>query len=234
VPFQSKPYNSRPYSSSLPYAVMPRLFLLGGENVARRSAKTINAAALESACSHPRVLVFPWARPSFDSRYSKRKLFIDYMRSLGAAEVTFAEYGEDEDLAKQLSLADVAYFTGGQASVLVERGLKEGLDKLLQDFSGVVVGRSAGALAMCNRCVTTIREKKRVRMVKGLGLVHITLKAHYTSEKDEALKRFSQKEMIFAVPKDSALVCDDGHLSAIGEVYVFNEGQRNRFIDCRL
>lgn len=213
---------------------MHSLFLLGGENVARRSAKNVNAVAFESTCRHPRVLVFPWARPSFDSRYCKRKLFTDYMRSLGAAEVTFAEYGEDDNLVEKLSLADVAYFTGGQASVLVERALKEGLDRLLQDFGGVVVGRSAGALAMCSRCVTTIRENKRVRVVKGLGLVDITLKAHYTSEKDEALKRFSQKELIFAVPKDSALIFNDGHFSAIGEVYVFNGGQRSLFTGCKL
>ena len=208
---------------------MPKVYLLGGENVTLRSAREINLTALEDAAPHPRLLVFTWARPSFDRRFDKRRLFSDYMRNLGAREVRFVEYGEEEDLAKRLLGADLIYFTGGQASVLVERAENAGLGKLLDSFCGVIIGRSAGALALCNRCVTTIRENKQVRVVKGLGLVNITLKAHYTSEKDTALEQFSRKEPIFAVPKDSALVCGSGELKAIGKVYLFQNGQRRGF-----
>ena len=208
---------------------MAKVYLLGGETVARRSARDLNLAAFEDAASHPRVLVFAWARPSFERRFDKRRLFSDYMRSLGGREVRFVEYGEKEDLEQLLLDADLVYLTGGQASVLVERAEKAGLGKLLGDFHGVVVGRSAGALALCSRCVTTIRENKMVRVVNGLGLVDITLKVHYTSKKDPSLEQFSQKEPIFAVPKDSALVCSGSELMAIEEVYLFQEGQRRIF-----
>ncbi len=208
---------------------MPKIYLLGGENVSHRSAREINLAAFEDAAPHPRVLVFTWARPSFDSRFDKRRLFTSYMRSLGAKEVEFVEFGEEENLEQRLLDADLVYLTGGQASVLVERAEKAGLDKLLGGFCGVIVGRSAGALALCRRCVTTIREKKRVRVVEGLGLVDVTLKAHYTSKKDKSLEHFSQKEPIFALPKDSALVCNGRELTAIGQVYLFQDGQRRSF-----
>jgi len=212
---------------------MPKVYLLGGENVARRSSREINLSAFEDAAPHPSVLVFTWARPSFDRRFDKRKLFTSYMRSLGAGEVGFVEYGEEEDLAQRLLEADLVYLTGGQASVFIERAEKAELGRLLAGFCGVVVGRSAGALALCSRCVTTIRENKRVRVVNGLGVVDITLKAHYTSKKDKALERFSMKEPIFAVPKDSALVCGGGELKAIGQVCLFQHGQRRDFTRSR-
>jgi dipeptidase E len=208
---------------------MPKIYLLGGENVFLRNAREINLAALEDAGSSPKVLVFPWARASFDNNYRKRKLFSDYLRSLGASDVNFVEYGEHENILEKLLWADLVYLTGGQASILIERMKKAGIDKLLGTFQGVIVGRSAGALALCTRCITTCRINGKVRVVNGLGLVDITLKVHYTPLKDEALKRFSMQEKIYAVPQGSALIYEKGKLCAIGENYVFENGKREVF-----
>jgi peptidase E len=208
---------------------MLKLYLLGGENVHKRSAKLVNQAAFEETEKTPRVLVFPWARPSFDSGYTKHKLLEDYFRSLGAGSVSFMEYGQTDGIAEKLAEAQLVYLTGGQPSILLERIKKMGLDQQLKNYEGVIVGRSAGALALCGKLITTCRSNSKLRVVNGVGLVDITLKAHYTPEKDEALKRFSLKETIYAVPKDSALVYKDGMLSAIGCVYVFNGGQRHAF-----
>jgi peptidase E len=204
---------------------MPKLYLLGGENLYRRSAKAVNEQAFSDAGGRPSVLVFPWARPSFDKHYRKRKLLSDYLAALGASWVEYAEYAPASELEAKVAQADLLYLTGGQALVLVERAQKMGLDELLRNFSGVIVGRSAGALALCSRCVTTIRNNGKVRVIGGLGLVDITLKAHYGGVKDEVLKRFSLQETIFAVPAGSALVWDCGSLSAMGEVFVFRDGE---------
>ena len=45
---------------------MPKLYLLGGENVFKRSAREVNERAFQDAGEHLVVLVFPWARASFD------------------------------------------------------------------------------------------------------------------------------------------------------------------------
>ena len=103
-----------------------------------------------------------------------------------------------------------------------------GVDALLDGFEGVVVGRSAGAVALCKKCVVTIRGTKKVKVVDGLGLLDITMKAHYTREKDEALKALSMAGKIFAVPKGSALVYDNGALSCINRVLLFENGERQR------
>ncbi len=213
---------------------MPKLYLLGGENVSKRSAKHINEQAFEDAGAKPNVLVFPWARASFDKIYGRRKLVTDYFRSLGASTVEYIEYSEASGLAEKIAASDLIYLTGGQASILIERTLKMQLDQQLRTYKGIIVGRSAGALALCNRCITTCRSNGKVRIVNGLSLADITLKAHYIAENDETLKRFSLKEKIYAVPKDSALIYNEGKLSAMGTVYFFNGGQRHAFYGERL
>ncbi len=213
---------------------MPKIYLLGGENVFRRSAKQVNQQAFEDVGHAPTILVLPWARASFDKKYRKRKILSDYFFSLGASSVEFIEYEASEGIAQRLAESDIAYLTGGLPSVLVERLKTMGIDRLLNEYKGIIIGRSAGALALCKKCVITCRSNAKVKIVKGLGLVDIILKAHYTPEKDEALKRFSVKERIFAVPEGSALVYDRGKLSAIGNVYLFNGGERKPFNETSL
>ena len=99
----------------------------------------------------------------------------------------------------------------------------------LKDFDGVIVGRSAGALALCRKCVITYRSTLEVKVIDGLGLVDLTLKAHYVLGKDDKLKELSMDQDIFAVPKGSALVYDNGNLSAINHAYLFHKGERQIF-----
>jgi len=206
---------------------MAKLYLLGGESVYRRNARAVNELAFEDAGSAPNVSVIPWARPSFDKKYRRRQILMDYLRSLGAGKVDFIEYYEfKEVVAEKLQHSALVYLTGGQPSILIERLKTLGVDDLLKTFQGVIVGRSAGALALCRRCIATCRGNGKVRIVEGLGLVGITLKVHYIPENDENLTRFSWEETIFAVPEGAALVYDEGKLSAIGKVYVFTNGVR--------
>ncbi len=210
---------------------MSKIYLLGGENVYSRSAKQINLEAFEGAVQPLNVLVLPWARASFDQQYQKRQTLTNYFRSLGASAVNFAEYGPIEAIAEQMTEAGLVYLTGGQPSILINRLKTIGVDQMLENYGGVMIGRSAGALALCKRCVTTCRSNSRVRIVNGLGLVNITLKAHYTPKKDEVLKNFSLTGNIFAVPEGSALVYEAGKLYAMGEAYLFSKGDRQSFTE---
>jgi peptidase E len=213
---------------------MPKLYLIGGENVHHRSAQHINAQAFADAAPNPNVLVLPWANAGFDRNYQKRKLLTDYFRSLGAENVEFAEYDHFEDHTKKIADSDLLYLTGGQTSALIERIKNIRLEGQLRSYRGVIVGRSAGALALCSKCLTTCRSNQKPKIVEGLGLVDVTMKAHYRSSRDDVFRRFSLKETIFAVPSKSALVSENGKLSAIGTVYVFQNGERQTFSNCSL
>jgi peptidase E len=207
-----------------------KLYFLGGENVAKRDSREINETAFHDAGEAPAVVVLPWARTSFDSVYKRRKRLFDYFRNLGACTVDFAEYSDTlEEITRKIEGSDLIYLPGGQASVLVERLQNKSVDKLLRKYKGVVVGRSAGALALGKKCVVTKnRRNPTAQMISGIGLVDFSVKAHYKPSKDNALRMLSKKEKIYAIPERSALVYDNGTLSFMGNVYVFQNGEKTR------
>jgi dipeptidase E len=209
---------------------MPKYYLLGGENTHKRDAQEVNQRAFNDAGGAPRILVFSWARASFDKTYLKSKLLFDYFRSLGASTINTVDYSSlYPEIKEKISESDLVYLTGGVPSVLVERLKKFDVSSLLEEFDGVIVGRSAGALALCSKCVITYRSNCAVKVIDGLGLVDLTLKAHYKLGEDEKLKELSDNQDIFAVPKGSALICNNGDLSAINNVYLFHLGERQVF-----
>jgi peptidase E len=209
---------------------MPKYYLLGGENTHKRDAQEVNQSAFNDAGKSPRVLVFAWARASFDKTYPKSKLMFDYFRSLGAFTVNTVDYSCTRDqIEEKISESDIVYLTGGVPTVLLERLKKSGIRSLLRDFEGVIVGRSAGALALCRKCLITCRSTSEINVIDGLGLVDLTLKAHYKLGKDEKLEALSKTADIFAVPKDSAIISDNGCLSVINNVYLFHKGERQIF-----
>jgi peptidase E len=207
---------------------MTKLYLLGGENVTKRDSIEINETAFRDAGEAPAIAVFPWARLSFDQTYERRKRLFDYFRSLGAANVDFVSYRNTyEEINMKVACSNLIYLPGGLASVLVERLKNKNIDKLLRIYDGVVVGRSAGALAMGKKCVVTKnRRHPTCKMIRGIGLVDFSLKAHYKSSKDNALKRLSKEDKIYAIPERSALVYEDGRLSFMGDVYLFQNGEK--------
>ena len=221
-------YTALKYTSSVIIS-MAKLYFLGGENVAKQDSKKINEFAFREAAESPRVLVFPWARASFDKTYTRRKRLFNYFRNIGAGAVDFADYSETfEEINRKIKCSDLVYLTGGLTTVLIERLRNKNVDPLLRKYDKVIVGRSAGALALCKKGVLTDRRKLAVKMVTGLGLVDFGIKVHYRPSRDVELKRLSKEEKIYAIPERSALVYDRECLSFIGDVYVFQNGEKAR------
>lgn len=206
---------------------MPKYYLLGGENTQKRDAEQVNQKAFNDAGEAPNILVFPWARASFDNAYLKRKLIFDYFRSLGAGTVNFVSYSSSpEELQEKICEANLVYLTGGVPSILIERLKKLKVDTLLKNYAGIIVGRSAGALSLCRKCVITYKSTSEVKVVDGLGLLDLTLKVHYKAGIDEKLKELSKTREVFAIPKDSAIVYDNGCLFYMNAVYSFRNGEQ--------
>jgi dipeptidase E len=205
---------------------MPVLYLLGGENVFRRSAREVNERAFCDAGKPLNVLVFSWARASFDNSYKKRKMLVDYFISLGANSTNFVDFSDtNEVIAKKMNESNLVYLTGGLPTILLERLKKMSVDLLLRSYDGIIVGRSAGALALCSKCIITCRSSLKAKIINGLGLADLTLKVHYTPEKDKTLMELSKKKKIYAVPEGSALIYNNGVCSFIGKVFLFADGE---------
>ena len=210
-------------------SVMPKLYLLGGENVSKRSACEVNEQAFHDAAQAPTVLVIPWAKASFDKTYIKKKILVDYFISLGAGSIEFVDYSESKEIiAQKIAKSNLIYITGGLVTALVERIKEVGIEDLLSNFPGVIIGRSAGALALCKKSIITGRYSKRMRFFEGLGLIDITVKAHYRSRNDDLLNLLSMQENIYAIPEGSAIVVERGNLSFINKVFLFSSGRKQR------
>jgi dipeptidase E len=208
---------------------MAKLYFLGGENVFKRDAKEINEKAFEDAGGSPAVLVFPWARPSFDASYIQRKRLVEYFKSLGANSIDFAEFSDPlQDIEALAASSDLIYLTGGQTSTLLSRLKKAGVDKLIRNYRGVLVGRSAGALVLGRKCLVTNRYSKRIKVVNGLGLVDFSVRVHYDASKDDAMIKLSKTQKVYAIPHRAALVFDNGVLSSMGEVFLFVNSEKTR------
>ena len=83
---------------------MPKIYLLGGENTHKRDAEKVNQRAFNDAGEAPKILVFSWARASFDNTYAKDKIIFDYFRSLGASTVNTVNYSSTNRKSKIKSL----------------------------------------------------------------------------------------------------------------------------------
>ena len=209
---------------------MRKVYLLGGERIHKRDGEEVNRQAFSDAGGSPDVLVFSWARANFDQMYQRQKLVYEYLRYLGARRVSVVDFSTPySELVEKIFQADLIYLTGGSPSILIERFKQVGVDGLLKDFKGVIVGRSAGALALCKKCLVTIKSSKQLKIIEGLNLVDVTLKAHYSCKKDEQIQKLSMDERIFAVPRGSALVYDKGSLRCINQVFLFENGKHQKY-----
>jgi peptidase E len=110
---------------------------------------------------------------------------------------------------------------------LITRLKKVGVDKLLHKYNGIIVGRSAGALALASQGVVTNRYNKKVTIKPGLGLAKLCLKTHYEPSKDDILKKLSDKQTIHALPSGSAIVYNHNNFTIIGQAYMFRNYKKH-------
>lgn len=209
---------------------MTKLYFLGGEDIVKRDSREINKKAFIDAGGAPMALIFNWTAESVDKTDKYRKIMADYFEELGASKIEFAEYSDSlEEITEKINDSDLIYLPGGVTRILVERIKNAKVDILLRKYNKVIIGNSAGALALCKDYILTRGKHNPVTTaISGFGLVDFSLKVHYDASKDEELRKLSTKRKIYAIPERCALVYDDGSLSFIGNVYLFYEGKKTK------
>jgi peptidase E len=209
---------------------MTKLYFLGGEDVAERGSREINERAFVDAGGAPVVLIFNWTAASDEKTGEYGKIMVDYFEDIGAGAVEFAEFSDSfEEIAQKVERSDLIYLPGGVTRILVERLVSARVDSLLRKYGKIIVGNSAGALALGRDCVLQRgKRNKRTVIIPGLGLVDFSVKVHYRASRDRELKELSYKRKIYAIPERSALVFGDGSVSCIGDVYLFQNGKKTK------
>ncbi|PKM92096.1 MAG: hypothetical protein CVU81_02320 [Euryarchaeota archaeon HGW-Euryarchaeota-1] len=220
---------------------MPKLYLLGGESTKKKDSKQINQQAFLDAGGSPVVLLFPWTGRFTTAKKNKyRKPTGDYLKELGAKKVVFAELFDSQAILKEkITSSNLIYLPGGETVFLINRIKRKGIDVLLKNYSGVIIGNSAGTLALCKKYALIKGQDRNAKTLLegGLGLVDFTVSVHYGSpiehlsgiSPEKELRQLSEKVKIYAIPEKCALIYDRGKLNSVGNVYVFDKGKKVRF-----
>jgi dipeptidase E len=209
---------------------MEKLYFLGGEDIVKRDSKEIDKRAFFDAGGAPNVLIFPWTSEPMDRADKYRKVMAEYFKELGASKIDFAEPTESlKEITEKVNRSDLIYLPGGATRILVERMKNARVDNLLRKCNKVIIGNSAGALALCEDCILTKdKDNPATAMISGFGLVNFSVEVHYNTSKDIELKELSMKRKIYAIAERCALVYDGGDLSFIGAVYLFYKGKKTK------
>ena len=217
---------------------MSKLYLLGGEDIRKRTSQQIMEKAVADAGPNPTVLIFPWTSEKVDNEGEYRAIMTEYFLDLGAETIQFAEpwdpYGA---LIKKARSSQIIYLPGGNPQLLIDRMLISRGDEVLAEFDGIIVGNSAGALALCKKYAAIVGqgEAHMTRFFKGFGELDFAVAVHYKPD-DEGVNHSADKELldlseksatkIYAIPENSAIIYTKGKLNFDGPVFQFYRGNR--------
>ena len=166
-------------------------------------------------------------------------------QSFEDAGFSFVDYGvldgRNEESAEELVLgADLLILAGGHVPTQNRFFRKIGLREMLKDYSGVIIGISAGNM---NSAETVYSQPEMdgeaidpdyCRFFPGLGLTKTMLLPHYQDAKDDVLDGMRLFEDItfpdsygrtfYAIPDGSYLFIDSDGEELRGEAYMIRDG----------
>jgi peptidase E len=131
-----------------------------------------------------------------------------------------------------LSGADSIYFTGGRPEKLIDTIRRKNLTETIHNHPSVIIGISAGALALCKECLITKDEDyPETMIIKGLDRVDFSVEVHYDPfdpAHESELAALSLGRTIFALPNGSGMIVGYGEPILINPIYLFMDGKRER------
>ncbi len=205
---------------------MLTLYMLGGEDIEKRDSRSLNEHAFRDAGGSPSVAIFPWASKTKEGK--QRRFLVTYFKELGARSVRFVE--RSLPFAEMAAIAEgsqIIYLPDGDVRLLIEMLRETGSLHLLRLHDNVIIGSSAGALALCSEFIAPGKNGAEDLVVeKGLGLSDYVISVRYEPTQDAQLEGLSKNRSIFAIPYGAAIRSDNCSLSLLGEVDLFMDGKK--------
>lgn len=162
--------------------------------------------------------------------------------ALRLSNITFKNYNvlNDEtkkDAKRLIEEADFIFLSGGDTYIQNEFFENINLKMLLQNYDGIIMGQSAGALNMATNVFNSPEEKEESEPIyfTGLGLTELNIEPHFiedTSSFDEyeVFQRLyvleeSYKRIIYALCDGSHILIVDGKDTMYGDGYIIENGK---------
>lgn len=160
---------------------------------------------------------------------------------LTLADVALLDARNEEEAPELVSMSDIIILSGGHVPTENEFFTRMGLRELLDGFSGVIMGISAGTM----NCADVVYAQPELegesvdpdyeRFIRGLGLTDINVLPHYQQVRDNILDGQRLYEDItyadsmghpfYALVDGSYIFVQDGHAEIFGEAYLILDGR---------
>ena len=187
-----------------------------------------------------KVLVIPWSfypdydydnyRPGGDCYNKLIDQFIPY--DIEEKDITWLDYYNDnhEIAVKKIKQADLIYLTGGLPDKLFERLEEFNILSDLENFKGVMLGISAGAVVQFQTYhLSPDRDYKKFNIYPGLKIINdFGVEVHYGDRRwkqNRSLKKINQ-----IIPRDYYTIPDAGALIKDGSRIILINGSRKHNI----
>lgn len=125
--------------------------------------------------------------------------------------------------------ADVLYLLGGNPFTQLEYIKSEKYNKLIKNFSGVIIGTSAGSMNLAKKAYCSKDEDfSESVFYEGIGIVDITIDPHFEINNKiqiSEITKNSHYKKIIGLPDTSGIRISDNNVEYINKCYLFNEGQ---------
>ena len=131
------------------------------------------------------------------------------------------------EIQKAVSEADVIWLSGGDTPTQFAYFQKYGLDKIIKQHNGVVIGMSAGSINLAETSICTLAcGHYKQEIYHGLGCVNISVEPHFVrSRLSKEVVELSNTYVIYGLCDESLIVCKMKKIEFIGEVYKINHGK---------
>jgi peptidase E len=197
---------------------MMKLWFVGGRNPLTGELDEVMHFLSDYIDCETNILVIPFATEELkiDRWFNSAKRSFE---DIGVEEINLLDpHSTIQNMQREIRQHHVLYFTGGRPEILMERLSQHDLIQSIKDFTGLMIGVSAGALAFCNDCMITKDEDyPETQVIQGLGLVDFSVEVHYNGTVDEELLPLSDKREIYAIPNGSAFLMSKRRKMVIGE-----------------
>lgn len=119
---------------------------------------------------------------------------------------------------------NIIYIDGGNTKDLLDLWRSTSFDKIIKNTNKILVGKSAGAIALCYMGVSDYIENE-LNEIKGLNLLDIIISPHYELEdRQKYLEGLSKKynNKCFGIESNSALIYKDNKYIKVGNIKEIN------------
>ena len=203
-----------------------RMLLLECEDVNIKECLEIKRKFLSST-KRKIVLIIPWSTRNSEKEIRYRRIIREYFKDLGIRSIFLNREDTLTQVEEKFNSVDVIYLPGGDTFLLLREIRKRNIEKFIENFNGLIIGNSAGALIL-SKCFFSSENSKGL-FHKGLGLVNFCLVVHYTEERVSNILELSHGREIIALSNGSSVIVkNDRIVETWGKVFKINNGNMVR------